>query len=81
MQNVTARNEKTKLKQEELKARPRSFFEQIQPLLKPSTEKVLEEKMHGLDYMRESRLEHRNDAKLSRLLTSANIDTVEQLRK
>ena len=81
MKNVTARNEKTKLKTDELKGRPKSFFEQIQPLKKPSKEKVIEEKMHGVDYMRESRVEHNNDKRLKELLTSTNVDMVEQFRK
>ena len=81
MQNVTARNVKSMLKQDELRQRPKTFFDQIQPLQKPTKEKVLEEKMHGLDYMRESRSEYNHERKLKDLLTSTNVDMVEQLRK
>ena len=62
--NITQRNERTKQKQDELAKRPKTFFEQTQSLEKPTTDKVIEEKNHGLEYLRGSRFEHLNEKKL-----------------
>ena len=81
LNNVTQRNERTKQKEEELAKRPKTFFEKTQSLEKPTAEKIIQDKNHGLDYLRSSRFEHLNEKKLHKLFEQTDIDMVEQLRK
>ena len=64
-----------------MKSRPKTFFDGVQSLYKPSIDKILEEKNHGTDYMRASREEYNHEKKLKELLNRTNIDMVEQLRR